>query len=364
VKKSGLVLLSLAVVLTACGDPDPPTGADRPVGDWTRAEQSPLSARYGPLLAWTGEEVLVLGGHTAEPCPPSADCNIPDDVARDGAAYHPDTDTWRPLADPPVDLDRFTGHLVVHGDLVVGAGHRWWTYDVDADEWTAVAMPAGEVGVPEAASDGMVHTHVGRSIHTLDLATGEWTALPPDPLRPALVDATVFATDVGLVLSGVSYREAAPDEPTLTQADVWDGTSWRRLPRTGMIGPLRHWTGERLVGVEVGGADGGEVDGWGRWYPFAGALDPGTGTWSPIDGVPDWDELQDSDWRIEAAAGPLVATAGRVYDDATGAWTRLGHPDSPLTWELTGVWADDRLVVVGGADDDGDVAAETWVWTH
>lgn len=364
-KNSWLLLAgALTLALTACGQSggDGPSGAERAAGVWTRAADPPLSARYGPLLAWTGEEVLVVGGHSGPPCPPNADCAMPDDGVRDAAAYGVAGDVWRPLAEPPVDLDRFAGHVVVDGDLVVGTPDAWWTYDVSADAWREVPLPGGVVGVPEAVDGGRVLTHAGRRISTLDLATGAWHELPADPLRPALRGGGVFATGAGVVLTGVSYQEAAPDEPILTQADVWDGTTWRRLPPTGMIGPLLHWTGQRLVGAEVGSADGGEVDGWDRSYPFAGALDPSTGAWSELDDVPGYDDLRDSDWRVEAAEGSLVATAGHVYDDATGTWSRLGHPRSRLTQDLAGVWADGRLVVVGGADDDGDVATETWTW--
>lgn len=356
-------LLALALLLSACGDPvssGSTSGAGG--GDWTPAAAGPLSARYAPLLAWTGEEVLVVGGHTDAPCPPNADCQLPDDNARDAAAYDPDSDTWRPVAEPPADLDRYDGHVVVDGDLIVGGARAWWRYDADADAWSRVPG-TDEIGGPEATADGIVYSHAGRRVHTFDPATGEWDRLPADPLTPSLAGASVFATDAGIVLTGVNYEEAAPDEPTLTQADVWDGESWRRLPRTGMIGPLYHWTGERLVGTEIGGADGGEVNGWDHWYPYAGALDAATGEWSAIDDVPDYEDVREAAWRVEAAEGPLLATAGFVYDDRARDWTRLGRPDSDLDWELTGVWADGRLVVVGGADEDGDVSSETWIWT-
>jgi len=310
-----LVDLALALALSACGDPaSPRSGSGADGAAWTGAVDGPLSARYAPLLAWTGREVLVVGGHTGAPCPPNADCQLPDDYARDAAAYDPESDTWRPAADAPTDLDRYVGHVVVDGDLVVGGADAWWRYDADADVWSRL-LGTRELGVPEAAADGLVYTHAGRRVQALELGTGEWRSLPADPLKPVLADASVFATDAGIVLTGVSYREAAPDEPTLTQADVWDGESWRRLPRTGMIGPLYHWTGDRLLGPEIGGADGGEVDGWDHWYPYAGALDPATGEWSAIDGVPDHEDVRDADWRVEAAAGPLVATSGFVYDD-------------------------------------------------
>lgn len=360
-KTAGL-LVALALALSACGDADgtgTPTAAG---GAWTAATAGPLSARYAPLLAWTGQEVLVVGGHTGPPCPPNADCQLPDDFARNAAAYDPDRGSWRPLVDAPADLDRYVARVVVDGDLVVGDGRAWWRYDVDADAWTRLPGAGEATGLPEAVRDGLVYTHRGQTVRTLDVATGEWRSLPDDPLTPRLTDATVFATDAGIVLTGVNYEEAAPDEPTLTQADVWDGESWRRLPRTGMIGPLYHWTGERLLGLEIGGADGGGVDGWGRWYPFAGALDPATGEWSAVDGVPDYEDAQKVDWRVEAADGPLFATAGFVYDDRTGDWTRLGRPASDVDWEVTGVWADGRLVVFGGADEDGDLSGQTWVW--
>ena len=134
-----------------------------------------------------------------------------------------------------------------------------------------------------------------------------------------------------------------------------------------MIGPLYHWTGERLVGLEIGGADGGQVNGWDRWYPYAGALDVATGRWSEIPGVPDYEDLErDLDtgtWRVEASDGSMFATTGFVYDDDTGSWSRLGRPDSELEHELTGIWVGDELLVVGGADEDGQRLREVWLRT-
>ena len=224
-----VVVLVLGLLAVGCGDQGP---AVAPAGDvsWTRAADPPLSARHGPLLAWTGTEVLALGGHTGPACPPNADCVDLDDEARDGAAYDPETDTWRPLAPAPLDVDRFTGHVVVDGLLVVGDADGWWSFDAATDAWTRLPQPGVRTGPPEAALDGRVYSHVGSRVQFLDVATSTWTELAPDPLEPRLQDAGVLATDAGVVLSGVNYDEAAPDEPTLTQADVWDGSTWRRLP--------------------------------------------------------------------------------------------------------------------------------------
>ena len=364
VRHAGL-LAALVLVATSCGEEvvAPPTESAA-AATWTRVADLPLSARYAPLLVWTGEEVLALGGHTGPPCPPNADCVVLDDTARDGAAYDPETDSWRPIADAPIDLDRVAAHVMVDGELVVGDQRAWWSYTLGSDTWAELPAPP-VAGGPESAHGGVVYTHDQRRVHSLDLATRTWSALPEDPLAPRLRDGSVFATDDGLVLTGVNYEETAPDEPTLTQADLWDGSSWRRLPRTGMIGPLYHWTGERLVGLEIGGADGGQVNGWDRWYPHAGALDVATGRWSEIPGIPGYEDLaRDLDtatWRVEASDGSLFATAGFVYDDDTGSWSRLGRPDSELEQELTGVWVGDQLLVVGGADSNGHLLREVWL---
>jgi hypothetical protein len=356
------LLAALALVAAGCGDEAPGRPEPAAAVEWTRAADLPLAARYAPLLVWTGDDVLALGGHTGPACPPNASCVEQHDNVRDGAAYDPVADTWRALPDAPIDLDRFTGHALVDGTLVVGSDRGWWSFDLADEAWTRLPSPERGSSGPEAADDGRVYTHVRNRVQALEVATGAWTELPPDPLTPRLTDGTVFATDDGVVLTGVNYQETAPDEPTLAQADLWDGTAWRRLPRTGMIGPLYHWTGQRLVGAEIGGADGGQVNAWDRWYPFAGALDPRTGEWSELPGVPGYDDLDQRGWRVEAAAGQLIATAGFVYDDGRGTWTELGRPPSDIRQDVTGVWAGDRLVVVGGSDDGFEPVGEAWVW--
>lgn len=354
----------------APADPATPAGQ----ATWTRASDGPLSPRYGPLTIGLDGVLLVMGGHDGSPCPPNADCDMPDDNPGDAAAYDVRRDVWTDIADPPVEVDQFSAAVVVDGVVVLGVGERWWRYDLAVDEWAGLPGPGAVTTGPQAVGDGLVYARGfdagSRDVWVLDVEAGSWSRLPTDPLVPPLFDATVFATDAGVVLTGVNYEEAAPDEPTLTQADVWDGTRWTRLPRTGMIGPLYHWTGERLVGLEVGGADGGEVNGWDRSYPYGGSLDPTTGEWAPVPGLPlDHGQLSGLSWTVEAADGPLVATQGRVYDDRTQTWLDLGRPDSPVDSELTGAWVDARLLVFGGYDEDTPdrgpegLSGATWIWS-
>ena len=72
------VVATLAVLLVA-GCASGTDAADPPARqvEWTAMAESPLGSRGGVLSAWTGEELLILGGSTSRPCPPGAG-----DVAR------------------------------------------------------------------------------------------------------------------------------------------------------------------------------------------------------------------------------------------------------------------------------------------
>src|SRR6188508_1387283 len=86
------ILLAVAVLgLSACGarvgPPEP--AATGPA--WERLADLPLTRRTGPVVAWTGQEVIAVGGEIGSTCPPMADCQEPNDSAKDGAALDPGT---------------------------------------------------------------------------------------------------------------------------------------------------------------------------------------------------------------------------------------------------------------------------------
>lgn len=367
-----LAALALALPLAACGSatgPDASNGAASATG-WARLPDVPLSPRTDPVVAWTGSEVVVVGGNTGWICPPNADCTTPTALATDGAAYDPATRTWRAITPAPVGLWNSWGgnwdSALVGGTLVVRGTKdgTWQGYDVAGDAWSLLTPPAGFAG-QLAASGGRLWARAGKRILSWDPETDEATveaSYAPD--RP-LQDTQLFVTPAGPVLAGVRYHDGPPDEPTLTQVDVPDGSGgWRRFV-TGQVGWLSHWDGTRLVGVEPGEVDGGEVDGWDRAYPFAGTLDPVTGDWQPLD-LParDW---QSDGWDVSAAAGTRIVSHGQFVETATGTRLPLGRPDSALDHNLTTTWTDDGLFVVGGADEEAGFESpagpEAWLWT-
>lgn len=133
---------------------------------------------------------------------------------------------------------------------------------------------------------------------------------------------------------------------------------------SGQIGWFHAAVAGKVVGAEAGGADGGEVDGWDRWYPAGGTLDPSTGEWEPLD-VPDLTGRPG--WYVEAYGDDVLVSNGSYRDlSHDGGWTRMGRPDSILDSYLSSVWAGDRLFVWGGIDDDrgydGPGGPESWTW--
>lgn len=94
-------------------------------------DPGPLEGRFGHSVVWTGAEVIVWGGHRGDLA----------DTFSDGAAFNPDTNEWRMIAEAP--LDGMTWHFVAwSGDemLVVGTSGAA-AYDPVDDSWRQLPAP-------------------------------------------------------------------------------------------------------------------------------------------------------------------------------------------------------------------------------
>jgi hypothetical protein len=112
---------------------------------WRVIAPAPIDPRIGAEAAWTGTEMLVWGGTSAW----SGGRPL-----EDGAAYDPETDTWRPLADGPFGAWDFGAASVWTGDELVVIGVQpdppaserkpMAAYDPATDEWRELAdVPNG-----------------------------------------------------------------------------------------------------------------------------------------------------------------------------------------------------------------------------
>ncbi|SBS71557.1 hypothetical protein [uncultured Microbacterium sp.] len=361
--------LMAAASLSACATLVPAASGTH----WEQAADFPLDAREFATVAWTGSEVLVVGGSVGPPCPPNADCAFPD-VTADGAAYDPATDTWHEIASAPFAFGMSSGAYAA-GHLVVsafdGAETRLLSYDLEADAWTQFDAPAAVTWhMPVADGDRILFVSGSDESgvvpdYAYDAAAGAWSELPDDPIGPAF-DRMLTPTAAGVVLTAKELVPSPGSEvPSLTLAALLDAETgtWTRLPDTGQIGGWS-WAvhGDRLIAPQLGGADGGEVNNWGRVYPYGGVITLPSGAWSAL---PDPPAPRES-WLGDVSGGRYSVAAGHLYDDEARAWSPLDAPPGAAETVGAAVWAGDVLIAVGGttwAGMDSRPSTDVWIYT-
>jgi hypothetical protein len=352
-------VFALVLVTTACGDG--PSTSERPPHDealpaWVPLPDPPAAPRDGAVIAWTGREIVAVGGTTFL-CPPNADCAAsPDPPLRTGAALDPVARSWRPVAEAPLPIPAFAPSAAWGGDVfvLVPAEHRpaappaslvLLRYRSADDAWDASTTPEG---TPPSA---LVATPAGVVVHPTteergehpdlryDPATGAWSTLPPDPIGPTF-DRTMVAVGDDLYLFGreVTASPGGASGPALVHAAVLHEGAWRTLPTGDVLSSsVPIVDGTRIVFPELGCADGGEVDGYGRCIPFGGVFDTATATWQPL---------------------PPGAGEGPRGSRAAGAWSSdrvlVTGPGEPMLDLRTDLWSTLPPVAEGDEGDEGD----------
>jgi hypothetical protein len=337
-------------------------GPSEPAGHWRELPTAPLSPRAGALSVWTGREVIVLGGE-ANPCPPNADCANPPDELRDGAAYDPVSDSWRRIPPAPVPVGSGDRLLAADGVVVLRDwrqhGSRWFTYEPDHNRWARVHDVPDGVGDLPSAYGSKVYALVGRRVAVYDVRSFQWSLLPPDHRQPALTQRRVTATPSGVVVTGYLGQDGITVSVT---AELYDGTSWHRLPQSHVQGNDWAWAGDRMIDFDSYAHQAMEPQ---PGVELGGQLDPASGRWGrlPESAL----ETPEDGWSPNAVGpGPWAASWGLVYDVAHGkAWT-LPRPDGAPDDGVTAAWADGRLLAFGGAGYGADGAEPTnhaWLWS-
>lgn len=146
---------------------------------WRTIATSPLSEGHPIAAEWTGTEVVVWGGLA--------------DGGRAGAAYNPDTDSWRRITDAPFALERGNAVLVspdtiiVMGsarELHVGASAQALRYDVSTDSWTILPEPNLDANSTWMVSTGeeLIAWDYGLRSRSYRLGDAAWEVLPDIPL--------------------------------------------------------------------------------------------------------------------------------------------------------------------------------------
>jgi len=302
-----------------------------------------------------------------------ADCQEPNDSAKDGAALDPGTGRWRPIAAAPVPIPAFSPRAVVAGHLVVRVGSALLDYEISADRW--LRLPRAESGWYDVIADGSRVVLVSgsdedgvRADLAYDVASRRWSRLPDDPIGPAF-DRAMVRTPQGLVLLAheLVANPGGGDRPTFLLAALLDRATgqWRRLPDADAIGGSSvSVVGNRVILPSLDATNGGGAGkgDYGRLVPYGGRLDLATKTWSPLPHAP---EYLGGGWPVDAPGSPVLAADGWFYDDATETWTSVPRPAGAPDRPGPAVWAGDHLIVVTGTfpGNDYDRIRDMRVWS-
>ena len=381
VRVAGAVLLLLGGAGVGCGDTSSDDASGGPVrpaasspasssgakGRWEQLPPPPLSGRTGAVAAWTGDEVVVVGGWTYL-CPPAADCVAPTEPPfTDGAAFDPASRTWREIAPAPVGVVH-ASTAVIGGDVYVLHDQQAMRYRPADDEWDVLPSLPGAGGHRLVASAGAViaastsDEQEERPDWRLDLVDGTglaWEELPDDPLPPSY-DRFLVAVDDRLLLFAKPL--GGGEDLARVQAAVLESTGeseWRPLPDAPGSG-FQAWAidGRVVLNPHFGPAAGG------------GVFDVAAQTWAPLPAPPEADTWRgDMAGVLGSAGAEFEYTSGWVLDLAAERWLEIpthdGHPTGD-DFDVAKAAIGRGLFTFGGArwEDgaEGRLVADAWWW--
>lgn len=279
---------------------------DPEAGEWQRIPDAPGGARCGSSVAWSGEELLVFGGYPTNPPQPG-------DRHDDGVAYDPDADQWRELPAAPTgprasSAAAWTGdHLVVYGGHSAaedGDGFEYHAdgavYDPASDEWSQIdGSPLPPLnGIAGVALDGELLVVGGQAPDigeedystaavSYDPAEDRWTTRAELPgantvLEAASVDGLVHLVGGGLPEPADEQDgAAAPDAEEAAAHLVYDPEADRWVEGPQLPGGHRRNHALAAGGGQVllwGGQLEAEPRPTGLRFPLADQADAGAGS--------------------------------------------------------------------------------------
>jgi|GEM_PF-6033015 len=270
-----------------------------------------------PIVVWTGDEVLVMGGDLSTATPPDPSgcegrgCSS-GLVTSASFGYVPSEDEWQALATPPWFVNERSPHVWTGGELLV------WPWDVD--------------DAPDPA-------------YAYDPHENTWRQLPDAPIPPRQNAASVWTGREWIIWGGGGddgeYSDGAAYDPATdrwrTLADAPLGA--RKAPAV--------WTGTEMV-VMAGSRGGGTSVCCGSTALADGAAyEPVTDTWRSLRstvGHPGFEPLWTGDLLLMFAKGGVV-----VYDPGADRYVDVccdGLAGS------THVWTGAEAVSFGSSTND------------
>ncbi|MFT4294390.1 MAG: hypothetical protein QM582_03140 [Micropruina sp.] len=295
-------------------------------GQWVPTARSPLAGRRDAITAWVADSFLVLGGTTTRPCTDAAGCSGEDVQLRDGARYHPATDSWTPIAAAPIALRQllvlanpYPASVTLGHTVYLLQGTTFVSYDADADRWRTLPAPPDSafvagvienriVAYPWSVCADRTSRCAGTdraTFYSYDPDAATWTSHTTRLAVPSTVYGAVVAGD-DLVVSWLEGKVLG-----VASVDLASGAVGVRA-RTAI--------GQRPVPVAVGG-----LAAWSRDASVNWLFDPATGKVTKVETAaepgPLWVVSDAYRRNIPIVTAGMIALGGHFYDPGTGLWS-------------------------------------------
>jgi hypothetical protein len=193
---------------------------------WGVLPPAPVGARYGAVAAWTGSEMLVVGG-MRDGTGPSGGIEF----LRDGAAYDPVHRRWRRMAEAPgcPAFGAWTGKVLVVGGTCANTTRTFVmaAYDPARNVWTTLPSYADATQLVSAGGTVFAWSGSTGRAAVLDSSTKRWSVLPqlPDGQR---MDSLAAPYNGRLAVAGLLQRPSEVRD--IATVDVFDlnHDTWRQ----------------------------------------------------------------------------------------------------------------------------------------
>jgi hypothetical protein len=226
----------------ACGEHECRDGAayDPQSDSWRRLPDAPMPG-YAHSAIWTGEEMIVWGG--SDDYESEGNDGFPKSFLSIGAAYDPDSDSWRTIESSPIEPRGWHTAVWTGEEMIV---------------WGGVRSPCTTAPCDTNAVDAGAY----------DPDAGEWREIPHGPLS-GRVDHSAVWTGHDMIVwggsppgGGIGYDDGAIYES--------EHDRWTMLPQSPIRDRYRHaalWTGEAMLIWGGQGDSGGGLGDGAVFYP-------------------------------------------------------------------------------------------------
>lgn len=330
---------------------------DPAMNGWTSISipNSPPTARGSVAPVWTGTEWIIYGGASSY-------------SPKNGSRYDPSSQNWTPLPDggpggrhDPSAVWTGSELLVFGGSVVTADQDDVWKWNPTTNSWTSTSPPTRPSARNSASA---VWTGTEMIIYAGKTAAGT-TLSDGWRFNPVTNTWAVIATHP--LLTGRSSHFACW---TGSKMIIWGGfgcvygglydpatNAWEIIDYVDAYYGATVWTGTELI---VWGGDGFTPRNTGGRY------NPDTQTWTPlpITGAPSaryghtlvWDGQRAYAWGgdINISQNNMMSD-GAIYDPVVNAWTPLPAEGAPLArYSHYATWTGDQLLIWGGDTDIGE----------